>query len=136
MFDTFNATEHEMNLFYTEGKQMLIEPKEKCRIPIPVKRCPLSLTNESANLEDSFNRSKTAIIKCDDFLGYIFPTARKLDAILAQCKQNLLAQIRLKWNLTNSESDGVALANEVPYSNEMLKSLLIPPIQSGVWPYF
>ena len=115
---------------------MLIQPNEKCRIPVPVKRCPLSLANIDHHLKKHDGSLKhNDLVKGDDFLDYIFPTAQMLDAILNQCRLNLLNQLNLKWNIPNTNVEGIALADEVPYSDEMLKSLLIPPIQSGAYSF-
>nr|XP_027201589.1 trafficking protein particle complex subunit 9-like [Dermatophagoides pteronyssinus] len=146
VFDTLNATEQEINLNYSTNKEMLIEPKEKCRIPVPIKRCPLNLANNDDNNDDckliqksllqnhhhSNKSTTTTTTKNIDFLTNIFPTDEKLEAILLKCKQHLLKQINLRWIMQNNDhDDGIVFVEKVPYSNELLKSLLIPPIQSG-----
>lgn len=146
MFDALNATEHELNLLYAQNKEMLIEPREKCRIPVPIKRCPLNLSSlddedddvysTAAILSRRYAAQRAALPKPQvkpnvDFLSYIFPTERKLKAILNRSRLHLRDQIDLLWRLPFSDQEGTVSIDEVPYSNEMLKSLLIPPIQSG-----
>lgn len=41
MLDVINLTAQEMTLNYTANKNILIEAKESCRVPVPVVRCPL-----------------------------------------------------------------------------------------------
>lgn len=154
VFDTLNATEQEINLIYSPNKEMLIESKEKCRIPVPIKRCPLRLGIMDEQMEeiesngscannnykivptsggdgDSGNKKSIKCTKSVDFLTNIFPTKQKLEAILYKCRLHLLKQIDLRWTMPNTDLDGSVFVEKVPYSNELLKSLLIPPIQSG-----
>lgn len=45
-----NLTAQEMSLNYTSNKNILIEAKESCRVPVPVERCPLDrIMNETQN---------------------------------------------------------------------------------------
>lgn len=46
-----NLTAQEMELQYTSGKTMLVEGHESCRVPVPVKRCPLSKLDDGVNLD-------------------------------------------------------------------------------------
>lgn len=41
VLDISNLTAQEMSLNYTDTKNILIEAKESCRVPIPVDRCSL-----------------------------------------------------------------------------------------------
>jgi hypothetical protein len=41
VLDVANLTQQEVSLSYPNDKTILIEPKESCRVPIPVARCPL-----------------------------------------------------------------------------------------------
>lgn len=41
VLDISNLTAQEMSLNYTNNKNILIEAKESCRVPIPVDRCSL-----------------------------------------------------------------------------------------------
>lgn len=57
-----------MSLNYTSNKNILIEAKESCRVPIPVERCPLErfyATNNNASPQNltSDNPSKFEIVK-------------------------------------------------------------------------
>lgn len=41
VLDVANLTQQEVSLSYPNDKTILIEPKESCRVPVPVARCPL-----------------------------------------------------------------------------------------------
>jgi hypothetical protein len=41
VLDIANLTTQEVSLNYPDNKTILIEPKESCRVPVPVERCPL-----------------------------------------------------------------------------------------------
>lgn len=41
VLDVANLTQQEASLSYPNDKIILIEPKESCRVPVPVERCPL-----------------------------------------------------------------------------------------------
>lgn len=66
-----------MELKYHENKSILIEPRETCRIPVPVERCPLM----PEDVEVLNNR------------------LLNLNAILGRCKDHLVKQVNLNWSL-------------------------------------
>lgn len=41
VLDVTNLTAQEMMLNYTTNKNIVIEARESCRVPVPVERCPL-----------------------------------------------------------------------------------------------
>lgn len=41
MLDVINLTSQEMLFNYTNGKNIVVEAKESCRVPVPVERCPI-----------------------------------------------------------------------------------------------
>lgn len=41
VLDVNNLTAQEMMLNYTTNKNIVIEARESCRVPVPVERCPL-----------------------------------------------------------------------------------------------
>ncbi|XP_037073771.1 LOW QUALITY PROTEIN: trafficking protein particle complex subunit 9-like [Pollicipes pollicipes] len=48
VLDVLNATDAELELQYTDGKRLLMEGGETCRVPVPVDRCPLRPPTEPA----------------------------------------------------------------------------------------
>lgn len=54
VLDVVNLTAQEMSLNYTINKNILIESKESCRVPVPVERCPLErLLTENTQPSDA-----------------------------------------------------------------------------------
>lgn len=43
VLDVTNLTTSEMALEYSAGKRMLLSGGEACRVPVPLKRCPLNM---------------------------------------------------------------------------------------------
>lgn len=140
--DALNATVEEASFRYSANKEMLIEPQEKCRIPVPIQRCPINTATAAANTElleanQGFCRRPSknleAIINANDFLSFIFPQGLRLDAVFEECRRHLLAQVELRWHLVEDANldDGQTQIKDIPFSIEMLKALLIPPVQSG-----
>ncbi|CAG2158996.1 unnamed protein product [Oppiella nova] len=107
VLDALNATTQEMELRYTSSKEILIEANETCRIPIPIERCPL--VDDEADSDD----------KRDD-------TSQSL---LSRCRQHLINQLNLNWMLSTTGIKGTASVANVPYSDQMLNSILLSPIQ-------
>jgi hypothetical protein len=104
--DALNATNEEMELYYAVNKEILIEARETCRIPVPIERCPL--------VDD---------MDCDD---------REDSSLLSRCRAHLVNQVNLNWLLSASGIRGDASIVNVPYSDEMLNSILLSPIQWGL----
>lgn len=52
MLDVTNLTAQEMMLNYTMNKNIVIEARESCRVPVPVERCPLYKRSQDDEDED------------------------------------------------------------------------------------
>ncbi|KPM04717.1 brunelleschi-like protein [Sarcoptes scabiei] len=145
VIDAMNATDQEINLIYSTNKEMMIEPKEKCRIPVPIRRCSLDQLGQIDSITQSHlfpmdqshseeNLTKNFIVNDVDaeipldFLSFVAPEKNRLDAILLQCRSHLLKQIDLRWTMPNSDNEGTVFVEKVPYSTEILQSILKPPI--------
>lgn len=58
VLDVTNLTAQEMLLNYTLNKNIVIEARESCRVPVPVDRCPLfSQKKQNENFDDKDNIS-------------------------------------------------------------------------------
>lgn len=56
VLDVTNLTAQEMMLNYTQNKNIIIEAKENCRVPVPVERCPLFWNGQKdSSTEDKDN---------------------------------------------------------------------------------
>lgn len=103
-----NATNQEMELHYALNKEILIEAKETCRIPVPIERCPLVDDNsdDDENGEDS--------------------------SLLSRCRAHLINEVNLNWMLSSSGIRGNVSFASVPYTDDLLNSILLSPIQWGL----
>uniref|UniRef100_A0A1B0DMT0 Trs120/TRAPPC9 third Ig-like domain-containing protein n=1 Tax=Phlebotomus papatasi TaxID=29031 RepID=A0A1B0DMT0_PHLPP len=91
VLDVVNVTGQEMALQYTEQKNIVIEAKESCRIPVPVERCPLEkiqagLPNESGSMV----------------------SGHEVDQIEKICSRHIADQVDLRWSLVGTETKGLA----------------------------
>lgn len=56
VLDVTNMTAQEMMLNYTQNKNIVIEAKENCRVPVPIERCPLFRNGQrDSSIEDKDN---------------------------------------------------------------------------------
>ena len=106
VLDAMNATNQEMELHYSTNKEILIEAKETCRIPVPIERCPL--------VDDDCEESEES-------------------SLLSRCRAHLTNQVNLNWMLPSLGIKGIASFSNVPYSGEMLNAILLSPIQWGLY---
>lgn len=59
MLDVTNLTAQEMMLNYTQNKNIIIDARESCRVPVPVERCPLFPSGQKeSSSEDRDNLSR------------------------------------------------------------------------------
>lgn len=59
VLDVTNLTAQEMMLNYTQSKNIIIEARESCRVPVPVERCPLFRNGQKespSDEKDNFSR--------------------------------------------------------------------------------
>lgn len=108
VLDVLNATNQELELHYTKNKEILIEAKETCRIPVQVERCPL------ADVENN-DKSET-----------------QLSLLPSRYKTHLINQVDLKWVLPASSVEGKASIEDVPWDDRMLDAILLSPVQWGM----
>lgn len=55
MLDVINLTSQEMSFNYTDTKNILIEAKESCRVPVPVEKCPLERLMQAIEMQNTQN---------------------------------------------------------------------------------
>lgn len=101
VLDVLNATNNEMELNYSLNKAILIEPKETCRIPVPVDRCPLRNENNSPKL-----------------------------SLRDRCKNHLVSQVNLEYTIMGAqEIKGQASIGTIEWNATMLNTILMAPLQ-------
>lgn len=96
-----------MELQYTPSKTMLIEGHESCRVPVPVKRCPLS--------------------KLDVPLGEV-ATPGDLDRI---CSEHIANLVDLRWHLLGTDTRGRASLKGITLNSDMLDEVRMSPLSWG-----
>ncbi|XP_026288363.2 protein brunelleschi isoform X1 [Frankliniella occidentalis] len=109
VLDVTNKTLGELELFYADGKVMLLEGNEECRIAVPVERCPLSkLSKLYQNIE------LTDVEKAE------------LDSV---CSDHVASLVDLKWVLPVSNRSGKASLRGLPLTSDMLDIVRMSPLQ-------
>lgn len=119
-----------MELQYTETKTMLIEGHESCRVPVPVKRCPLSKldglhgeTNNHSSYPNN-NNNNSAIDNNNRIID--------LERI---CSEHIANLVDLRWHLNGIETDGKASLKGITLSADMLDEVRMSPLAWGKWIY-
>lgn len=114
VLDVLNATNMEMELNYSANKSILIESKETCRVPVSVERCPLITPTTAPPVEPHHQQQN-----------------QPYSAIHESCKSHLIDQVNLRYTLLGSpvESQGRAFINNIPWSDIMLTTILMSPLQ-------
>lgn len=56
MLDVNNLTAQEMMLNYTTNKNIVIEARESCRVPVPVERCPLFRRDQQIDNDNEMSK--------------------------------------------------------------------------------
>ncbi|XP_074600662.1 trafficking protein particle complex subunit brun [Brevipalpus obovatus] len=109
VFDILNSTDNEVELKYHENKSILIEPRETCRIPVPAERCPL-------------------MVQEGDKLG----ASSRQNSLLTGCRRHLMDQVNLNWSLCSTDISGIASMARVPWSDDILESILMSAVRWDV----
>ncbi|XP_008196943.1 protein brunelleschi [Tribolium castaneum] len=102
VLDVANLTSQEMELQYTPSKTMLIEGHESCRVPVPVKRCPLSKLETGETLATG-----------------------ELDRI---CSEHIANLVDLRWHLLGTDTRGKASLKGLTLTNDMLDEVRMSPL--------
>ncbi|XP_055684255.1 protein brunelleschi [Lutzomyia longipalpis] len=112
VLDVVNMTGQEMALQYTEQKNIVIEAKESCRIPVPVERCPLEKIQ--------------AGMPCES--GSVV-SGHEVDNIEKICSTHIADQVNLRWSLMGMETKGLASLKGITLSPAMLDLVTVAPLQ-------
>lgn len=142
MLDVANLTQQEVSLSYPNDKTILIEPKESCRVPVPVQRCPLDQIlsdyhqqqalskyawnerekkiNRFCNFSDDYNESYSGNYNVSE-----------IDLPEKLCSEHIAELVNLKYLLATTETAGVASLRGISLSSTMLDLVTVSPIQWG-----
>lgn len=149
MLDVANLTQQEVSLSYPNDKTILIEPKESCRVPVPVERCPLD------QILSDHQQQQQQLASSESHLAHIFPVRLTLDFFTVDggttfsgtynvseidlpeklCSEHIANLVNLRYQLSPSETHGVATLRGISLSSTMLDLVTVSPIQWGeYWP--
>lgn len=135
VLDVINLTSQEMTLNYTATKNIIIEAKESCRIPVPVEKCPLDrlLAAESSEPTQSefiyvcIILCYRAFIHSDSMMSY----GTESDSSEKACSEHIADQVNLKWMLSGTETRGLCSLRGIALSATMLGLITVAPLQWG-----
>ncbi|XP_070492587.1 protein brunelleschi isoform X2 [Chironomus tepperi] len=128
VLDIANLTTQEVSLNYPNNKTILIEPKESCRVPVPVERCPLDkiLSDYQQQQQQLLNSNECGIVYSGTFNSSDVDLPEKL------CSEHIASLVNLKWQLSPNETCGIASLRGISLSSTMLDLVTVAPIQFDV----
>ncbi|XP_017873060.1 PREDICTED: protein brunelleschi [Drosophila arizonae] len=124
VLDISNLTAQEMSLNYTDNKNILIEAKESCRVPIPVDRCSLEqiCVARAAEVAENLERElcfRTQILSFNDALSKL-------------CSTHIADRVKINWLLTGTDIKGIASVRGIVLSHGMVNLTTISPLQWAI----
>jgi len=123
VLDVLNQTQQEAELCYAEGKSILVEGDEFCRVPVPLPKCPLDkLSKVSINF----------ILFCSQCFIPIFQLyARENEDVTAKvkaiCSKHVSDNAQLKWTLADGRKGQLTLKG-IQLSDAMLDTIKASPL--------
>lgn len=138
-----------MMLNYTTNKNIVIEARESCRVPVPVERCPL-FRNETNTVEDKDNlctlpllftflfKKKKAQTGFHCFVYILDFHVQKTEAEITQqaCSKHISDSVQLNWSLLNTNIKGTASLRGITLSSSMLSIITVAPLKWGKFKSF
>lgn len=138
VLDVTNLTAQEMMLNYTSNKNIVIEARESCRVPVPVERCPLFKREKHHDEQKDPNCKlcKQKIEMRQEFdlnLSFVDFQVYKSDADLNQlsCSKHISDAVQLNWSLLATEIKGTASLRGITLSSTMLSLITVAPLKWG-----
>ncbi|KAH8263607.1 hypothetical protein KR044_011401 [Drosophila immigrans] len=124
VLDISNLTAQEMSLNYTDNKNILIEAKESCRVPIPVDRCSLEqvCAARAAEVAENLERElcfRTQILSFSDALSKL-------------CSTHIAERVKINWLLTGTDIQGVASLRGIVLSHGMVDLTTVCPLEWSI----
>lgn len=144
VLDVANLTQQDVSLSYPNDKTILIEPKESCRVPIPVERCPLDqILVDYHQQQQQIALSKlllSKMLKMTITSIFLFIAegiysgsynVSEIDLPEKLCAEYIGNLVDLKYHLALTETRGVASLRGISLSSTMLDLVTVSPIQWG-----
>ncbi|EDV31426.1 uncharacterized protein Dana_GF14556 [Drosophila ananassae] len=124
VLDISNLTAQEMSLNYTDTKNILIEAKESCRVPIPVDRCSLEQVVAARAAEVAENLEKELCFRTQ-LLSFN-------DALSKLCSTHIAEKVKIHWLLTGTDIKGIASLRGIVLSQSMVDLTAVSPLQWAI----
>ncbi|ALC40308.1 bru [Drosophila busckii] len=124
VLDISNLTAQEMSLNYTDNKNILIEAKESCRVPIPVDRCSLEQVCAARAAEIAENLERELCFRTQ-LLSFS-------DALSKLCSTHIAECVKINWMLTGTDIKGVASLRGIVLSHAMVDLTTVSPLQWSI----
>lgn len=124
-------------LNYTTNKNIVIEARENCRVPVPVERCPLFKREQQTDEQKDQNCKwcKREKMWGENFILFSFVDFQvyKSDADLNQlsCSKHISDAVQLNWSLLATEIKGTASLRGITLSSTMLSLITVAPLKWG-----
>ncbi|KAH8419358.1 hypothetical protein KR222_006517 [Zaprionus bogoriensis] len=124
VLDISNLTAQEMSLNYTDNKNILIEAKESCRVPIPVDRCSLEQVCAARAAEVAENLERELCFRTQ-LLSFS-------DALSKLCSTHIAEKVKINWLLTGTDIQGVASLRGIYLSHAMVDLTTVSPLHWAI----
>ncbi|XP_030380620.1 protein brunelleschi [Scaptodrosophila lebanonensis] len=121
VLDISNLTAQEMSLNYTHNKNILIEAKESCRVPIPVDRCSLEQVCAARAAEYAENMERELCFRTQ-LLSFS-------DALSKLCSTHIAERVKINWLLTGTDIQGIASLRGIVLTQAMIDLTTVSPLQ-------
>ncbi|XP_037709096.1 protein brunelleschi [Drosophila subpulchrella] len=124
VLDISNLTAQEMSLNYTDTKNILIEAKESCRVPIPVDRCSLEqvVAARAAEVAENLERElcfRTQLLSFNDALSKL-------------CSSHIAERVKINWLLTGTDIQGIASLRGIVLTQSMVDLTAVSPLEWAI----
>lgn len=128
-----------MMLNYTTNKNIVIEARESCRVPVPVERCPLyqpesPTDDKDQNCEFQSNClifKRRISIYCFDKIVDFQVHRSEADLNQLSCSKHISDAVQLNWSLLGTEIKGTASLRGITLSSAMLSLITVAPLKWG-----
>uniref|UniRef100_A0A1B0G2Q9 Protein brunelleschi n=1 Tax=Glossina morsitans morsitans TaxID=37546 RepID=A0A1B0G2Q9_GLOMM len=124
VLDITNLTAQEMSLNYTNHKNILIEAKESCRVPIPVDRCSLEQVYAVREAEIAENLEKELCFRSQ--------TVSFNDSVSRLCSKHIAERVKINWLLTGTNIRGIASLKGIILTQPMIDLCTVSPLQWSI----
>lgn len=137
VLDVTNLTVQEMLLNYTFNKNIVIEARESCRVPVPVERCSLFDCKEDPEERQPCSKCQQNRIQNPEnsyifpFHTVVYPFKEEMDTNQRMCSEHISNLVQLSWSLLGTEIKGTTSLKGITLSSTMLGLITVPPLKWG-----